>query len=429
MTKEQKKSTSGEVLVEKQETKEIVAQENQIVKPEADIDAYIELRQEFIKKVNAICVEGKDYHVIQGKKSLAKGGAEKIASIFKWTAKFDKDTEALEMLGQIVGLVAFKCTLMNGHFVGEGRGATTLAKNAGDVNKTLKMAQKSAFIDAVLRASGLSDFFTQDLQDMDIEDIKKPFNKNDWQNNNRAEFKQANGFSQTTNYRFGGGDTRSNVLKRDGYKCVVCGMSDEEHLQKWGKPITVDHIDKNEKNNAMVNLQTLCLTCHGKKDIIPELTEQKIPEHKEEIKTMRASGMTYQAIADKLGFSLAGVWKWIQKWNLEDMPAQNISKPQYTNDGNIVENRNVAQPQRKPTEKQSKFIKQLCQQKHITQDQVIEMAKGKNPSQLIEQLLAYQQPQGMPVIQQDETPAGVVSRYEAQQQMEDEDPIASSVPF
>jgi hypothetical protein len=47
--------------------------------------------------------------------------------------------------------------------VGEGRGAAVLVKNNNDPNKTLKMAQKSAFIDAVLRASGLSDFFTQDL--------------------------------------------------------------------------------------------------------------------------------------------------------------------------------------------------------------------------------------------------------------------------
>ena len=123
---------------------------------------------------NAICVEGKDYHVIQGKKSLAKGGAEKIASIFKWTAKFDKDTEALEMLGDIKGLVAFKCTLTNGQVVGEGRGAALLSKNASDPNKTLKMAQKSAFIDAVLRASGLSDFFTQDLEDMPREEIVQP---------------------------------------------------------------------------------------------------------------------------------------------------------------------------------------------------------------------------------------------------------------
>jgi hypothetical protein len=156
-----------------------------LTKKTADIDGYIELRQNFIYKVNAICVEGKDYHVIQGKKSLAKGGAEKIASIFTWVAKFEKDTESLEMLGDTKGLVAFKCTLynqkkVNGAFVGEGRGSAMLSRNNNDANKTLKMAQKSAFIDAVLRASGLSDFFTQDLEDMPREDIEtKPAYTND----------------------------------------------------------------------------------------------------------------------------------------------------------------------------------------------------------------------------------------------------------
>lgn len=140
--------------------------------PVADIDGYIKFRKAFIKKVNAIFVEGKDYHVIQGKKSMAKGGAEKLASIFGWTALFGKDEEALEMLGDIPGLVAYKCSLMKGtNFAGEGRGAAILSKNAGDPNKTLKMAQKSAFIDAVLRASGLSDFFTQDLENMPAERI------------------------------------------------------------------------------------------------------------------------------------------------------------------------------------------------------------------------------------------------------------------
>lgn len=160
-----KKDTSPEVPMG------IIAQEKQVIKSDADIDGFIELRQKFIAKVNAICIEGKDYHVIQGRKSLAKGGAEKIASIFHWTAKFEKDTESLEMLGDIKGLVAFKCTLHNGQFVGEGRGSALLSKNNGDANKTLKMAQKSAFIDAVLRASGLSDFFTQDLEDMPKEEI------------------------------------------------------------------------------------------------------------------------------------------------------------------------------------------------------------------------------------------------------------------
>lgn len=167
MTNEKKEEISSE---EKSLTNNI-PQENELANVDKEIDIYIAKRQAFIQKVNTICVEGKDFHVIQGKKSLAKGGAEKIASIFHWTAKFDKDTESLEMLGDIKGLVAFKCTLMNGQFVGEGRGAAMLSKNGNDPNKTLKMAQKSAFIDATLRASGLSDFFTQDLEDMPSETI------------------------------------------------------------------------------------------------------------------------------------------------------------------------------------------------------------------------------------------------------------------
>lgn len=163
-----------EVIAQTRElvTAESLPEQSPVVKQQADIDGFLSQRAAFITKVNAIMVEGKDYHVIQGKKSLAKGGSEKIASIFHWTAKFDKDTEALEMLGEIKGLVAFKCTLQNnGEFVGEGRGASMLSKNAGDPNKTLKMSQKSAFIDAILRSSGLSDFFSQDLEDMNLADI------------------------------------------------------------------------------------------------------------------------------------------------------------------------------------------------------------------------------------------------------------------
>ena len=175
MKQAQEKTTSGEVVVENETSKDIIPQRNALVKQTADIDGFLEKRKEFIEKVSAICVEGKDYHVIQGKKSLAKGGAEKIASIFQWNATFVKDTESLEMLGLDTGLVAFKCTLSKGNkYVGEGRGAASLSKNNGDPNKCLKMAQKSAFIDAVLRSSGLSDFFTQDLEDMNVNDIGQP---------------------------------------------------------------------------------------------------------------------------------------------------------------------------------------------------------------------------------------------------------------
>lgn len=403
MTKEQVKeiikSTPSEVLAD------IVPQENELAKVDKEIDIYIAKRQAFIQKVNAICVEGKDYHVIQGKKSLAKGGAEKIASIFHWTAKFDKDTESLEMLGDIKGLVAFKCTLMNGQFVGEGRGAAMLSKNGNDPNKTLKMAQKSAFIDATLRASGLSDFFTQDLGPEDEGAgynhlAKQPFNKNDWQNKNRAGFKQEYGYSQATHYRFDG--VRDEVLKRDSYSCVWCGMTNEEHQAKWQKPITVDHMDKNENNNSLENLQTLCLSCHGKKDISPDLIEPKAPQDKEIILKLRKEGKTYQAIADELGYSIRTIWKWVQRW----------TQPQ---------NQHVATG-KQPSEKQKMFIKKLCTEKGITQPQLKELAvtyKG-NPSGLIDYLLNHKKEiveKDLPVIQQ-------------QEEMSEEDAkLVDSIPF
>jgi hypothetical protein len=139
---------------------------------EFDIDGYLAKRKEFIEKVNAIMVEHKDYHIIQGRKSLGKGGAEKIASIFGWQANFLPDDETIKMLGTEKGAIAYICRLTKGsQFIGEGRGARTLAQDKGDLNKAIKMAAKSAFVDAVLRSSGLSDFFSQDLETMDEQDI------------------------------------------------------------------------------------------------------------------------------------------------------------------------------------------------------------------------------------------------------------------
>ncbi len=66
--------------------------------------------------------------------------------------------------------------------------------------------------------------------------------------------------------RFGG--LREIVLKRDNYRCVVCEMTNEEHIKKWSRNLTIDHIDgygRKVKNphNKIDNLQTLCLKCHG----------------------------------------------------------------------------------------------------------------------------------------------------------------------
>src|SRR5581483_10654103 len=90
--------------------------------------------------------------------------------------------------------------------------------------------------------------------------------------------------------------------------------TDEEHKARWGRPITIDHKNKNRKENTMENLQTLCLVCHGSKDISAHLKTEYVPKHKDEVLRMRAAGVSFQHIADTLGFSVAAVWKWCRRW-------------------------------------------------------------------------------------------------------------------
>lgn len=117
--------------------------------------------------------EGTDFGSIEirgklSKPSLFKPGSEKFLSLFKLTARFEKDSETWEMAGSKEGVFAYKCTLVasNGNVIGEGRGVSTLSEKAWSMNNAVKIAEKRAQIDAVLRTGALSDFFTQDLEDM-----------------------------------------------------------------------------------------------------------------------------------------------------------------------------------------------------------------------------------------------------------------------
>lgn len=102
------------------------------------------------------------------KPCLFKPGAEKFCSLLQLRANFSADKETLEMVGNPSGLVAFRCELTQiptGYTLAEGRGACSVDEKGGFVNTTVKIAEKRAHIDAVLRL-GLSDSFTQDLEDM-----------------------------------------------------------------------------------------------------------------------------------------------------------------------------------------------------------------------------------------------------------------------
>jgi hypothetical protein len=134
-----------------------------------------EMRQVIDEYIKNNMVSGKDYGTInikgkQSKPSLLKPGAEKFCGLFKIRPTFRQDLETLEMLGNTPGILAYVCDLVDsrGQVVGEGRGVAKTDPVHGsdfDINKQVKIAEKRAQIDAVLRAGGLSDFFTQDMED------------------------------------------------------------------------------------------------------------------------------------------------------------------------------------------------------------------------------------------------------------------------
>jgi len=57
----------------------------------------------------------------------------------------------------------------------------------------------------------------------------------------RKKYYIKNGHQLRDRIRFGG--LRELVLQRDNYKCVVCFMTIYEHIKKWKRSLTVDHIN------------------------------------------------------------------------------------------------------------------------------------------------------------------------------------------
>lgn len=55
-------------------------------------------------------------------------------------------------------------------------------------------------------------------------------------------------------------ELKESIRTRDGYKCVLCKISQNDLVQG----IQVHHIDYDKKNNDQNNLITLCPRCHGK---------------------------------------------------------------------------------------------------------------------------------------------------------------------
>ncbi|CAK0780995.1 hypothetical protein CCP4SC76_7670006 [Gammaproteobacteria bacterium] len=132
-------------------------------------------RSALIQWVRSALVENSDFGRIPTKRgpskpSLWKPGAEKICGMLGVTASFPTlgHYEQAALSGVALENIIIRCELHDarGQKVADGVGARAVKQDFGDLNKALKMAEKSAMIDATLRLAGLSEVFTQDLEDI-----------------------------------------------------------------------------------------------------------------------------------------------------------------------------------------------------------------------------------------------------------------------
>ncbi len=144
----------------------------------ASLDRRKENRNTLMEWIRSSLVEGRDFGSImikgqRSKPSLLKPGAEKIAGMLGLTPRFPNlcNYEDAVLDGKTLTYIILKCELHNqiGEVIGEGVGARSIeTQDNGDLNKSLKMASKSAMIDATLRCAGISEIFTQDIEERPV---------------------------------------------------------------------------------------------------------------------------------------------------------------------------------------------------------------------------------------------------------------------
>ena len=137
-----------------------------------EMKARLDLNGERLKLVHEFIDEGFREGIDYGpadprnpKKTLLKPGAERICKLFNTRPRWRMDEDTWKMLGSPAGTVCYLCEIVDnttGEVIGEGRGAERVGNVSRDANKSIKIAEKCAIVDAALYTFGLSELFTQD---------------------------------------------------------------------------------------------------------------------------------------------------------------------------------------------------------------------------------------------------------------------------
>jgi hypothetical protein len=131
-----------------------------VISPDEAAQAAQELRQLIAK----VLVKGKHYQQIKGRDVLLKAGAEELAKVFGMQTGY---TELETTQTDDVFLASVKCTISKGGLaLAESYGFYDSSERKGaNKNTVVKMAQKRAYVGAVMSATGTSELFTQDIED------------------------------------------------------------------------------------------------------------------------------------------------------------------------------------------------------------------------------------------------------------------------
>jgi len=169
----------GEIVPVAQPSQEVQTIETESVeqfkKRTEDTKQKIEIMNEFIRSQMK---RGADYGQIPGfgnKNTLFKAGAEKLEQIFGLTHEYEELKNNIDPEDKEIVMYRYKCKLYKkgtniqlGEGIGSANSKEPNRRNQnvyGIMNTIDKIAQKRAFVAAIISVCGVSNQFTQDLED------------------------------------------------------------------------------------------------------------------------------------------------------------------------------------------------------------------------------------------------------------------------